>query len=802
MLMPGLALKAETHAPPDQVPLILHTIMVPLVMAVLSGFLMAQPREAWADEFPPKAVKKTQEKEMPSTDTVEKKDETEKGDMEGLTHRSLKDKLPFNLRLKAEVGGQTLSGSALQSPTLQKYRDLDGKPTIPFLQMQMEDKLGTQFLEIGGVNMTRTDGYYYLQAGKYNAFQFDFAYDRLPHTFGLNRQTIYNESSQGKFTLDASPAAAFNAVGNPPTQGQRNAVENAVNALLRPTDLELQVDTARVGFQGQPFPGLKLRADYARTDKDGERPFGTVFGNAGSNAVELPAPINEKIHDVQAEAEYTSASYQMRFNYDYSGFVNDVSRIEYANVCGTTVGGGACGNPSGMGRSSVMPDNHSHSFAGSGGATLPWWGSRLTSQVSYSMWRQDDDFLPWTTVPGFTGKTTDKGEDSADAEMNVLLGNVAFTARPLRDVTAKLKYRYYDLDNDISRHRFTDVLNSGDQTPGARVVTNDRIDYRKQNATGEVSWRPLRQITAKAGYEWEQWRRSQREVKTTNEHIAKAALDFRPVGWLLGRAKYSHGVRTHGAGGYNPLGGNAALPEFRKFTQADRTQDKGEVFLQLTPLDNITVSGSFTAQKDNFFNTTFGVQEFKTYGWSGDVSWMPIEWLDLSFGYAHDDHESTQQNCSVTGTGCPAGNGFSTKARDIIDSLYTGFNLLVIPERMTLSGNYRYTYARSKIGSGGDPGGAAAPATWPTINNTFHTFNANLQYFLSPQWSLKLNYAYERYLESDFTTDEVSESLANFSAGGFSTAGSRSDVRSVLVPVQHPNYEAHIVGFSAVFTFE
>ncbi len=37
------------------------------------------------------------------------------------------------------------------------------------------------------------------------------------------------------------------------------------------------------------------------------------------------------------------------------------------------------------------------------------------------------------------------------------------------------------------------------------------------------------------------------------------------------------------AGGYEPLGGNAiSLPQLRKFDEADRTRDKGDILLQIT----------------------------------------------------------------------------------------------------------------------------------------------------------------------------------------------------------------------------
>jgi len=102
-------------------------------------------------------------------------------------------------------------------------------------------------------------------------------------------------------------------------------------------------------------------------------------------------------------------------------------------------------------------------------------------------------------------------------------------------------------------------------------------------------------------------------------------MDVRPIKWLLGRFSYAHGVRTVHAGGYTPLGGNAvSLPQFRKFDESDRTRDKADVLIQVNPLDTLTLSGSFYAQQDNYFNSNYGLQESKAFGWSGDVSWAPI----------------------------------------------------------------------------------------------------------------------------------------------------------------------------------
>jgi MtrB/PioB family decaheme-associated outer membrane protein len=766
--------------------------------AVLSGILLpAGFVVALAADQPTSETMPVQSKEETST----------KG--KATTLKAWKEALPFKVEGEVEVGGQTLDGNT-GSPTLKEYRDLDGKPTIPRLRLKTEDKLGSRFLELGGTNMTRVDGNYFLRAGWYNALQLDFEFDRLPHLIAINPLTIYTEAAQGKFILPPGPptAAAFNAVGAVPTQAQRNAVEAAVNGLLQGTDLGFQTDTARIGLRYLPLPELEFKANYSMIDKDGRVPFGTVIGTPGSGVVELAAPRKERIHEATANAEYARDWYQVRFNYTASLFENDVGQVEWDNVCGA--GAGGCTNPSGLGRTSTATDNHAHSFSGAASITLPWWRARLTAVASYSLWwRQNETFLPHTTTAGFTGNTTDAGASSPDAKMNVILANVGLSTRPLRDVTAVARYRYYELDNETPVHTFTNVLNPGDLTPVAGAAnassSNVPIGFRKQNASTDIAWRITSQITAKAGYEWERWGRTLREVRESNEHIAKGAVDVRPGERLLGRLTFSHGVRTIGAEGYILLGGNAtALPLLRKFDEADRTRDKGEAFFQASPLDTVTVSGSFFAQQDVFFNSSFGLQNARAYGWSGDVSWSPWERLSLFTGYAHDDYQSRQQACLIPfGTPtCDPANTFFTRPRDLLDTLHAGLTFLVLPERLDLGLDYRYTFGRSKREQSSVPGGSAVgePAPVPEIRNVFNVINVVTRYYVTPQWALKFGYSYERYRETDFTVDTVSPSLANVSVDGFTTPAA-GDVRSVLIPIQHPAFEAHIIAFSVGYKF-
>ena len=720
--------------------------------------------------------------------------------------QSWKDRLPFKLEGEIEVGGQTLSGNT-GSPTLKEYRDLNGKPTIPSLRLKAEDKLGVKFLELGGTNMTRTDGFFFLHGGKYNHLQFDFDYNRQPHIIGLNRTTIFTDAGGGKFVLPPDPTqcnrvSAFNST-------VASDIANSVNCLLQPTPLGHQTDTAHMGLRYLPTPNLELGADYTRINKEGTRPIGGVIGSPGSNLTERAMLRDERIHEVKAGTEYTGDWYQARFTYTGSLFDNGLKQMEWDNVCGgsPSTGTGGCRNPDpGLGRLSMMPDNIAHTFAGASGASLPWWQTRLTGSVSYSLWRQNQLFLPTSMLSGATN-SSNLGT-RPNAKMDVLLTNLNLTSRPLQDVTVNLRYRYYHVDNDTPSHTFTGVVVPGDSgTPTTK--TNVPISFRKQNVATEAAWRITSQLTAKAGYEWEHWGRSFREAAETDEHIGKGSLDYRPLSWITGRLAYSHGVRTIGANGYVPPAFMVAagLPQFRKYDQADRTRDKGEFFLQASPLDTVTITGTFFAQQDHFFNTSYGLQDSKAYGYSGDFTWTPSEQWNSFGGYAHDDFQSFQRNCRIpTGTPCNTTglDDFFTKPRDILDTWHAGLNLTAVPEVLDLSIEYRYTFARSKFNMSSIPGtgtaGAEEPVPMPEIKNIFHVVNASARYYVMPQWTLKVSYLYERYTESDFTVDNITPALAATNVEGFTTTAA-GNTRSVLIPIQHPAYEAHFVGFSVGYKF-
>ena len=726
-----------------------------------------------------------------------------------------KKNLPFELTGEVEGGIQVVQPRGQgESSTFDEYRDLPRTDhggwwghlfQVPSFRLNGEDRARTMYLEMGGTDLTRMDANYYLNAGRYNYFRFNFEFDRLPHNISNTAQTIFTEGGPGKFTIQggAGLAAALNGVASNPTQAQRNAVIAAVDRLLSPTELGFQTDNARFGLSWLPLPELELSAGYTRTTRDGHVPWGVLIGSPGSNVVELAGTRDETFHEVKAGAEYVRDWFQLRFNYTFSLFENNVDKIEWANPCGG--GAGGCTNPSGLGRFSTMPDNFANTFSVAAAVNLPWWRTRLTGGFSYAMWRQNETFLPWTTVAGFTGNTTDAGANSPNAKMNIVNGSLNLTTRPLRDVSATTRYRYYELENDLPDATFTNVLSPGDTTPTASVHETEPISFRRQTAGQDIAWRIIPQVTVKGLYEWDHWNRFEREAESTNENSFGGVVDVRPLSWILGRFRYVHSVRTIGAAGYEPLGGNAtALPQFRKFDEADRTRDRGDVMLQITPIDTLTVSGSFDVQDDNYFNSLYGLQKAQSWGYSADVQWAPIERLSLFVGYAYDEYNSQEKSCNVPGappTPCAATglDDFFVHPRDTLYTVRTGANIAVIPNILDVSLGYTWSYGLSKQETAGVPGGLPSgdPTDVPNTKNALQIFNVVGSYYLTPQWTLKLGYQYERYSETDFTTDGIAPPLAALPVSPISQA----DARSIVLGAQHPPYEVHIVAFSLKYKF-
>ena len=140
-----------------------------------------------------------------------------------------------------------------------------------------------------------------------------------------------------------------------------------------------------------------------------------------------------------------------------------------------------------------------------------------------------------------------------------------------------------------------------------------RYDYMRQNADLNGRYQLNRYAALTVGVGWEGWdRNSNWEVGHTDEAIAKVALDVTPTDWLLIRATYQPSFRR--GDGYNTnafLKENGNVPpgfagsasqdyQLRKFNEADRDRQKADLMVQITPIDQLSITPSVGYKFDNY----------------------------------------------------------------------------------------------------------------------------------------------------------------------------------------------------------
>ena len=190
-------------------------------------------------------------------------------------------------------------------------------------------------------------------------------------------------------------------------------VQSIINANLHQTDIGIRRDTAAVEYRWTPTDAWDIKADYSHMHREGTQAMGVVFNNSSSRHYRGGAGACER-HDAEFRRqrrirrhfavgqEVQCQTGVQRFGLSERHFVRhrqsvlQTRRIQaeaiqpFADVCNT-----ADCIPR-IWPVSLYPDNNANAVSGTVGADLPW-QSRYMGTVSYTMMRQNDAFLPFTT---------------------------------------------------------------------------------------------------------------------------------------------------------------------------------------------------------------------------------------------------------------------------------------------------------------------------------------------------------------------------------------------------------------------
>jgi MtrB/PioB family decaheme-associated outer membrane protein len=417
--------------------------------------------------------------------------------------RAEEEALGWKVNGAVDVGGMYRFGTNLGSPKLNNYRDMDNG-FLGELELKGEKKDSPYFFELYAKNPATDDQRYEGAFGRYGMFRLDLEWDRTPVVLSNSGQTIYQLNGD---TSNLPPAqwagivATYNAALAPLTlpltpvvAGRVAAIQNTVNGLLRPVSLGYNTDVARAGFKYTPTENLRFDLEYSNIRREGRRAIGSVIGSPGGSVNELAIPIENYTNEVKFGAEYARQDWGFQFNYTGSFFDNNFKGYSWDNPVANTNTATATASD----RISAAPDNSANTFSLTGTASLPL-RSRINGTFAYTMLRQNQTFNQNTLNPALTQRNfDDAGSSSADAQANLIMGNVVLTSRPLDSVTATARYRYFDYQNETPAHTFSFMYPTG-QGPAPESDQTGKERYTKQNAGIDLGWRPVRWCPSRAG---------------------------------------------------------------------------------------------------------------------------------------------------------------------------------------------------------------------------------------------------------------------------------------------------------------
>jgi MtrB/PioB family decaheme-associated outer membrane protein len=722
-----------------------------------------------------------------------------------------------------EIGGFRLEGygeagvrffgerpTQKESAKFEEYRDINQGLFLQGLWLRFFTPDEKYSGVIGGRQWGLQDQEYHLSFERLGRWEAGFEWDQMRHIFSTNARTILNETSRGVYALP-NP--------RPPLIDYNNG--RSID------EISVRWDTARTFFKLSLSENADLLAEYTRIHKDGERPFGMAFGSPGGSAFEVLQPIEHTIHDFRLRGTWATEQWQLQAGYMMSIFVNDLAYVRADNPCNPAPAPAApcpaVGSTAQFGTVSLPPNNMAHTFSLQGGVNLPL-RTRISSNFTYSLRLQNDDFLPQTSSNGRPGTTPSLvlPQKSLHGNVQTILFNLNATSRPLPiPVTFTAKYRLYDLIDESDVVKFSDFIINDQNSISRGPHWSQRFSYMRQNADLEGRWQVRRPLALTLGTGWERWDRpNTREVQVSDEFFAKAAVDVTPADWLMIRATYQPSFRRvaeYRTFALAAVEQDAAPGEpgqsylLRKYDESDRDRQRVDLMMQITPTETLTITPSASYRFDNYIasglshdasgpgqsGAMLGLQQAVSWSAGMDVNWAPVERLTLAAGYVHESNFQKQRSRNRNPDD-PALDWISNNI-DTVDTFHASATARLIPGKLDLkfAGNYSYALGRVETWNPNANGSTVYNAVantnqvarrWPAFEDSLLRLEASLRYHFAQAWTASLNYAYEAFRKHDWRTDTINPFVP-----GNSAIYLGNDLKS---------YEAHIFGVTVGYHFK
>jgi len=648
---------------------------------------------------------------------------------------------PSSVILAAELGGRRFIDEPprLALAKLDEYKSVPTGPVLLKLLLGYTTADSMTVFQLNGSNFGQRDQSIRLRGNSPGVYDVQFRWDRVPHTFSTNARSLGSEPSPGIYVL--------------PNPRPDTATWNRTSPYLPPVRTLWNAVKATAAYT--PSPKWDLRTEYTGIGKSGRRPMGMAMGSPGNNLREILEPIDQMMQDLKFTEGYATRRFQVFGTYDFSTFYNGFKSVTSDNPLLTA---DQATTGSSRGRTALAPGNHAHTAVVNAGVNLPY-RTRLNASGSYSRWIQDEPFIPATInsaiVADLSQNPTRLGGHSGTSSIYV-----SGISRPIAPLTLTARYRTFSFRDQVDVESMP-VLIINDRSVAA-AEERDNLPFTRRNTDAGGTWRftglPL---TFSAGYSWETWKRSEaRNVADLKEASPRLSLDLGVFDWMSLRSSYTTGRRRiHGEYIQNTT---SDQPLHRRFDQADRDRERTNLLATVTPLDQLTMSGSWTIGHDEYPNSAYGLQSDRNNMQEGDISWTVTERFSVD-GSLTTERFLTRLRSQYRATGQLNNPTYDWVAnnRDEIRTVSAGFRASLIPDRLEAGGRVDASRAKFRMATFNPltPTGGTATQNFnatasdlPEVTQKYQPMTLFVSYLVTREWGMTLRYETERWAQNDFRT--------------------------------------------------
>jgi MtrB/PioB family decaheme-associated outer membrane protein len=621
----------------------------------------------------------------------------------------------------------------------EEYRDLS-QPIIGELNIKY-NKDDERFFEIDGENLAADDLYLHAGAGWFGKLRFDASYDKIPHRFADDAQTIYSGIGTNDMIL---PDALQANLEGAPFADVANRLNTFFNASAVSGDPGLSRDTGKLSMDLVNYDPLNFRAEFKREYRDGVLPSAGSFGLANNEGMsELLQPLDYETTDISLIGEYAKKSYLLNATYNFSMFESGYDTLSWDNPLRLN---DIVGGPS-HGLMDIAPSNKYHNLSLTGSLLQLPFKTRISAVAAWGLMSQDDALAPFTVNTAIAQPALPVS--NVDVEVNTSLYNVTLTSRPSKLVNINGKFRMFEYDNTTEQILFPDGYVVTDSFISPSPVKNLPTSYKKTTAGANLGFTLSRKTKLNFGYTFEETDRTNREVANQKDNIISGSIDTNPFSWLDLRASYKR--RDREVDGYDytvPLdggGANTQEPLLRKYDEADKVSDMFQFQTTLYPASSLAVNGTINYNEDDYENSKYGLLGSRYYSGSVDLDYAIFDRVNIHAFYMREDYEYLQKDRGMVGA---VTADWLSGGQDVIDTFGGAINASLIEEKLDFDLSYTYSSVDGNIDFYTP---AAATANFPVVDESdFQMLKMDLKYNFRKGLSLTLGYLWEKFDFDDF----------------------------------------------------